>query len=39
MLGAKNTDEGSSIAMISKSTTPSNLRTLRAIEEAEKDKL
>jgi hypothetical protein len=39
MLGAKNTDERSSIAMISKSTTPSNLRTLRAIEEAEKDKL
>jgi hypothetical protein len=39
MLGAKNTGEGSSIAMISKSTTPSNLRTLRAIKEAEKDKL
>jgi len=39
MLGAKNTGEGSSIAMISKSTTPSNLRTLRAIEEAKKDKL
>ncbi|XP_073265279.1 uncharacterized protein [Populus alba] len=39
MLGAKNTGEGSSIAMISKSTTPSNLRTLRAINKAEKDKL
>jgi hypothetical protein len=39
MLGAKNTSEESLIAMIYKSTTPSNLRTLRAIEEAEKDKL
>jgi len=39
MLGTKNTSEGSSMAMISKTTTSSNLRTLRAVEEAEKDKL
>ena len=39
MLGTKNTGEGSLMAMISKTITPSNLRTLRAIEEAEKDKL
>ncbi|KAB5512199.1 hypothetical protein DKX38_029227 [Salix brachista] len=37
MMGTKNIGEGSSMAMISK--TPFKLRNLRAIEEAEKDKL
>jgi hypothetical protein len=39
MLGTKNTGEGSFMVMISKSTASANFRTLRAVEEAEKDKL
>jgi len=39
MLGTKNTGEGTFMAMIFKSTASSNFRNLRAVEEAEKDKL
>ncbi|KAB5564435.1 hypothetical protein DKX38_004489 [Salix brachista] len=39
MLGTRNIGEGSSIAMISKTTASSNFRILQATEEAEKDKL
>jgi len=39
MFGTKNTGEGTFMAMISKSTASSNFRTVRAVEEAEKDKL
>ena len=39
MFGTKNTGEGTFMAMISKSTASSNFHTLRAVEEAEKDKL